>query len=241
MDRPQLTSSTIDIINQCLDFLIPRRCLSCNSSNCSNAIQICAPCLTALPYLTNCCHQCGQQLTAQRDYCGACISKPPHFDQVFAPFEYSSSVRDLIIKFKYGETPTLAKPLAHLFHQQFFEQGIETPDLLISVPMHHSRLRQRGYNQSIELCRHLSRVMGIPTSHKIIAKCKLTPAQANLNLKRRKQNMRGSFSAGNPMQFNHIAIVDDVITTGATANEIAKVLKQMGVDYVQVWTLAHAL
>ena len=140
--------------------------------------------------------------------------------------------------------------------------AIELPELLIPVPMHISKLRQRGYNQSLLLTQQLSKLTQVPYDRKLLKKTKITPAQAELSLKKRQNNLRGSFefighrsvkakSLIKNWTFvtndkaesvpNHVAIVDDVFTTGATASEIAKILNRNGVNYIQIWGIAHTI
>jgi len=128
-----------------------------------------------------------------------------------------------------------------LLADELMDHGFERPDALIAVPMHIDRLRERGYNQSTLISKHLSRLLGVPMINGALYKSRPTTPQAKLNLKRRQKNLNDSFKLAKIIHVKSVAIIDDVVTTGATAEEIAKILKKNGVDYVQVWGVAHTL
>lgn len=222
-----------------LNWLFPRKCISCSSIHIPSNHPLCEDCYENLPFQTHCCRQCGQHFAAHADYCGRCISHPPSFDACFCPFEYKGLIKRQIQEFKYYEKPELATQLAQLMSMEINANDIELPDLLIPTPLHTSRLRMRGYNQSLLIASSLSTQLNIPIAKNIISKHKKTDAQAQLSLKRRLKNVRGSFRQENQIHVKSVAIVDDVLTTGTTANEISKILKKNGVDYIQVWAIAH--
>ncbi len=116
----------------------------------------------------------------------------------------------------------------------------ELPECIIPVPLHHNRYRQRGFNQSIEIARHLSRQLSIPLDLSSCIRNRDTTHQTDLPAKQRRKNMRQAFSVLNPMPYQHVAIVDDVMTTGATASALAAALKKHGVNRVDVWVCARA-
>lgn len=130
---------------------------------------------------------------------------------------------------------------ASLLMGELIESSFERPDALIAVPMHISRLRERGYNHSALIAQHLSKTLKIPLLTGSIGKSKPTPPQAQQSLEQRRTNLAGSFNIKKNIHAKNIAIIDDVVTTGSTAEEIAKILKINGVDYVQVWGIAHTL
>ena len=105
--------------------------------------------------------------------------------------------------------------------------------------MHTSKLRKRGFNQSHELAKHIGKSLNLPVIEGVLIKLKNTERQATKTLKQRQRNLKGSFALLDAIKTKHIAIIDDVVTTGATANEIAKILKRNGVDYIQVWGIAR--
>lgn len=129
--------------------------------------------------------------------------------------------------------------IAYLLKHEVDNHQLERPDLLIPVPMHIRKLRERGFNQSLEITKCLSKLLSIPYSNQIIIKHRATPPQAQQTLSFRQKNLKGCFKYHQKTGAKHIAIVDDVITSGATVTEITKILKRNGVDYVQAWGVAH--
>jgi len=226
---------------QAVNWLLPKRCLQCQSILGDHEGSVCKPCYLDLPFQYRYCSRCGQNYSAKTDYCGHCLISQPTFDHCFCPFKYQSSIKDLICKLKYRQRPELAKAAASLLMGELIESSFERPDALIAVPMHISRLRERGYNHSTLIAQHLSKTLKIPLLTGSIGKSKATPPQAQQSLKQRKKNLAGSFSIKKNIYAKNVAIIDDVVTTGSTAEEIAKILKINGVDYVQVWGIAHTL
>lgn len=220
-------------------WLIPAKCAWCKSSINGLASVYCRTCTAELPYLDRGCQRCGQAFSGFSDYCGRCLCQPPIFDACFCAFDYCEPISDDIRRLKYGEQPQLAKRLAALLVDELAQQDIEMPDALVSVPMHISKLKIRGFNQSHELAKCLSKQLGIPLLRGAIRKNKATPPQATQTRAQRKTNLIGSFSMHKKPISKHVAIIDDVVTSGATAEEIAKILKKNGVDYVQVWGIAR--
>ena len=252
--------SFTSVARNTLNWLVPKICISCKQELAQDHHPCCRLCYAKLPFQSHCCAQCGQSYSGNTDYCGRCISKPPSFDTCFCPFRYETPVDKYVKAFKYHARPELAKTLAELLFSEIEANGLEMPELLMPVPMHISKLRQRGYNQSLLLAQQLSKLMGVPYDRRLIRKTRATLPQAELSLKLRQSNLRGSFEfirqadAKNhslkkyrtfvnkkkprPLP-KHVAIVDDVFTTGATASELAKILRKNGVDYIQVWGVAH--
>ena len=118
---------------------------------------------------------------------------------------------------------------------------VELPDLLLSVPLHRRRLRQRGYNQALELARPLAQALHVPLRHDRLQRRRHTGAQTELDAVSRRRNVRGAFAVREGVALPaHVAILDDVMTTGATLAECARVLRRAGVARVDVWALARA-
>lgn len=205
----------------------------------SDISPICHNCYESLPFQRDCCEQCGQAMHARSEVCGRCIEQPPAYDACFCAFRYEQPIDNRIRQFKYSQRPELAVSLAKLLYNELLANGIPLPDLLIPVPIHPIRLKERGFNQASELARHLSKHLQIPYTDNTLIKHHLTKTQAGLSHRQRVTNTIGSFSINMQTDVKHAAIIDDVVTTGSTASEIAKILKQNGVDYVQVWGVAH--
>lgn len=229
------------IIQNTLNWLMPVSCIRCGKPDTLPFNPCCEKCYPQLPFHPASCHQCGQILNANLDICGQCLVSPPAYDACFCPFEYEQPIDQLIRQFKYHGRPELAKLLAQILSKEIRDNAIEIPDLLIPVPLHISRLRSRGFNQSLLLCQELGKILDIDTQPKALIKKRKTLPQAELDVKLRNKNLRGSFELKQAIRYKSVAIVDDVITTGSTVSEIAKVLKRNGVDYVQAWGIAHTV
>ncbi len=229
-----------NISRQALNWLIPKRCLQCDSTINERHV-VCERCYPLLPFQHHCCKRCGQNYSANTDFCGHCLIKTPSFDRCFCPFKYESTIKELICDLKYRERPELAKSAAALLQAELLQHNIEMPSVLIPVPMHRSRLRERGYNQASLIAKHLGKSMNIQMLSGAVVKSKKTAPQAQQSLVGRKKNLKGSFKINKNFTFKSVAIIDDVVTTGTTAEEIAKILKKNGVDCVQVWGIAHTL
>lgn len=230
-----------DSLRNSLNWLIPRKCISCQRTAAQENHPCCVDCYEELPFQPHCCSQCGQVFAVDADFCGRCLAKPPPFDACFCPFEYEEPISGQIRDFKYNQRPELAKSLAQLLAREIDSNAIEKPDLIIPVPLHISRLRERGYNQSALLAKALGRLLSVPVDTNVIGKHRPTAPQAQLTFKQRANNLKGCFEQKMSISANSVVILDDVFTTGATAAEIAKILKRNGVDYVEIWGLAHTV
>ena len=212
-------------------------CLICNDIS-LEYLSLCQACLDELPQNLHYCTQCGLKIEGEASkICGACQQKPPFYDSIIAAYRYEYAIKHLITEFKFYKKLRNADLLGKLLAKHINKQQL--PEYLIPVPMHRKRLTQRGFNQAMELCHVLSKELNIPILSNAIIKKKATEAQANLTAKQRRQNLKGSFAINEVINAQHIAIVDDVMTTGATMNELAKLLKKAGVKHIQAWVCAR--
>lgn len=214
---------------------LPANCVLCGAASLFQCL--CRACDEALPRLPpSQCRSCALPL-ASGQICGTCLSAPPAYDGVTAAFVYDFPVDALIQKFKYGPDLTLAPVLGRL-------PG-NTPcgeiDAVLAMPLGAARLRDRGFNQAQELARVAARIRGVPLLARACRKVSDTPPQAGLPWKERAANVRGSFVCDADLRGQRVAIVDDVMTTGATVGELARVLKRAGALSVHVWVLARTL
>ena len=209
-------------------------CVLCDG-NAHNTLGICKDCWQDLPWQANtCCAQCG--LASKHTVCGSCISAPPFYDATTALFEYAYPVDALLQAFKYQHQLHLGHLLAQIRLKQFHPSTI---DCLVPMPMHPARLQERGFNQSVELVNSIAkqRPLAVATQH--CHRIKNTPPQASLPLKDRVNNIKGAFRCDDYFKGKHVAIVDDVMTSGASLNELAKTLKQAGAATVSCWIIAR--
>jgi len=146
----------------------------------------------------------------------------------------------LIHAFKFAGQLHIATVLGELMAGRILDTNVPLPELLIPVPLHPIRLRERGFNQALELARVISNKLTIPIDYRSCERSRKTVAQSLLPAKERHQNIKGAFTVHHPFKVKSVAIIDDVMTTGHTVNELASVLKDAGVDHVQVWAVARA-
>lgn len=171
--------------------------------------------------------------------CGRCLLSPPAFDLGIVLTDYCYPFDRYLQALKYRHRPELMQLPASCLTSTIRHETPELPDVLIPVPLHASRQRQRGYNQAGLLSVHLGRQLGIKVIDNAIVRCRATASQSGLSHIQRRKNMRNAFTQRNPLEEKRVAICDDVITTGATVNELAKVLVANGCLEVQVWALAR--
>lgn len=236
----QLSNLVTTILNNCLNIAqnwIPRSCPLCGAT--AETTGLCTPCHSQLPHLqSSCCPVCAIPVTPH-DTCGQCLKHPPAFNRTLAAFTYAFPVNSLIQALKYGDnlalTGILADPLIALAVHQ------PKPDLLVPMPLHRNRLRERGFNQSLEIARIISRKLDIPILPNGCERILDTAPQAALNLKQRADNIRGAFACSQELTGLSIAIVDDVMTSGATINELSKTLRAQGAEEISAWVVARAL
>lgn len=219
--------------------MIKQYCLLCTAHN-GGEFGLCKACMIDLPWHNaRQCPQCG--LLSNGLTCGSCLNSPPHFDATHSLFTYDYPVDGLLQHYKYREMLHLANTFAALLHQQKLSPLKSKVDLIIPMPMHDKRLKERGFNQALELARLLSKTMRIPLDYTLCQRVKLTTPQASLPLKDRIKNIRGVFECKQSLQGLNIALVDDVMTTSASLNELAKTLKQAGATRVECWVIARTL
>jgi len=176
----------------------------------------------------------------QPTLCGQCQQKTPYFSRCLAPFLYRAPLDQLILGFKFQQKLAWGRLLGNLLSEYIEQQPINRPDVLIPVPLHPDRLSERGFNQALELARILSQAQHVPVERQLCQRLRNTPAQSTLSRKDRRHNIRNAFAVSGNVQGLKLAIVDDVITSGSTVNELARCLKQAGANQVQVWGIARA-
>lgn len=200
----------------------------------------CEPCYRHLPQLSgNHCPVCLWPVPTA-EICGACLKNPPAFTRTIAALRYTFPADALIHSLKYQANLAIAPMLANLLITRL-ETVEKMPDVIIPMPLHPIRLRERGFNQAMEISRYISKQMGIVVLPDSCHRIKHTPPQTGLPWKARQKNMRKAFSCKIEMSGKHIALVDDVMTTGATLNELSKVLRQRGAAEISNWIIARTL
>lgn len=237
------------ILRSLFNKALAQHCLLCANHQ-GGKFGVCNGCIEQLPwYKAPQCTVCG--LVSQHSICGACLSAPPSIDQTHAVFTYDYPLNHLLQQFKYQQALSISRLFAHVLQQKIVHNktssamvnGTSQPriDLIIPMPMHPARLKQRGFNQAHEIAKPVAKVLKIPLNVLTCQRVKLTPPQASLPLKERITSIRGAFKCKQDLQGLNIAIIDDVMTTGASLNELAKTLKQAGAMRVECWVIARTL
>jgi ComF family protein len=220
-----------------LRIVLPPRCLVCAEAG-VDGLDLCEACRAGLPWNRDGCRRCATPLPPGRD-CPRCLRQPPPWQRAQAAFRYGFPLDRLLPRFKFQGDLAAGALLATLM--QWTLDPAQRPQALVPVPLHRSRLRERGYDQALELARALSRESGLPLLADRLQRVRRTGAQTELGASARRRNVLGAFAlkpgAALP---SHLALVDDVLTTGATAGECTQVLLAAGVERVDVWAVAVA-
>ena len=213
-------------------------CLACGHEI-THSHSFCRSCSKRLRRVPNPCQYCGQVNVIDGCVCPACLLNPPRWQKMIAPLQYRGLLRDYLIQLKYSEATYLANSIC-MHSIEYFRGSETTPEVLLPVPLHPRRLIERGYNQAGEIARVWSRELNIPLDLHALRRLRHTPSQSGLSANQRVSNTLKAFSYTPTLEYRHVAIVDDIVTTGSTVNEITKLLHRQGVEYVEVWALARA-
>lgn len=220
-----------------LDALFPQYCRLCGLPG-RGALPLCAGCRGDLLRNTPCCARCALPLPRTVGLCGACLRAPPPFARVLAPWVYEEQLAYLVGRWKYAGERRLTPLLASLW----LEACGKPPavDYLVPVPLHWRRYLGRGFNQSEELARQLlARGVDARLATGLVRRVRPTRPQQGLAAGPRRHNLRGVFTVRRPCDNLRLAVIDDVLTTGATAAAVATALAESGAAHVQVWCLAR--
>ena len=228
-------------LSRFLRFSFKQNCLMCAAP--TSELSFCGHCINSLnPAPNPSCPQCG--LSTQGEHCGQCLKSTPAYDTTEALFSYTFPTSAILQHYKYNNALFLSQTFGALFSEQLAPNNqYKEIDLIIAMPLHADRIKERGFNQSLEIAKTMAKQLSIPLDKTSCMRIKNTAPQASLPLKARLKNMRGAFQINmrNNIKGKRIAIVDDVMTTGASLNELAKTLKKAGATHVECWVVARAL
>ena len=219
-----------------IDQLLGTSCPLCNHPG----TGICGDCRQTLPVNDHACPVCAQPLpsdTATGALCADCLVSRPAFDSARVPLRYAAPVDGLIADFKFHHGLAVGRALSELLADNI-SACIERPACLIPVPADRAALRERGFNQAAEIARHLSRRLGIPWQPTGLRRLHHASTQRGLDRAQRRKNVAKAFLAGHGLP-EFVALVDDVVTSGATADAAARALKKAGVKRVDLWAIAR--
>lgn len=219
--------------------LFPGLCLLCGMPS-RRALDLCAPCEAGLPWLAGACRQCALPL-ATPGICAACQQHPPPFAVSVVPCRHAFPVDHLIQRLKYGGDLAPAAPLAQLLATAVRQRAEPLPQALIPVPLHWRRRTARGFNQALEIARHLSVSLAVPLRTDLVRRVRATPPQVGLARADRRRNLAHAFAARTAAMPEHVALLDDVVTTGSTMTALADCLRRAGAARIEVWAVSRAL
>jgi len=218
-----------------LQCALPQACVLCRSPS-GNAL-VCAACVIAMPRDARACPRCA--LGADDDVvCGRCLAKPPPFDATIAAWRYAFPADRLLQAFKYAGMLALAEPLAEALADALATRDARRPDVVIAVPLSQRRQRERGFNHAHEIARRLAMRLQLPLGH-ALARTRDAPPQAGLTLRERARNLHDAFEASRSVSGRAVAIVDDVMTTGATLRAASRALRAAGAARIDAWVVAR--
>lgn len=234
------------MVNKCTriiqSWLYPAVCALCGAPG-DDGLDLCAACRSDLPYNTVACSRCALPLagTVAPDLlCGHCLKQPPAYQRTHAPFRYAPPLDYLLQRLKFNGTLAHARLLGALLAEHLARHVTALPECIIPVPLHRTRLSERGFNQALELARPIARRLGVPLDYTSCERLRATAAQSRLPAAQRRANVRNAFRVSGEIAARHVAIVEDVITTGNTVNELARVLRRAGVKTVEIWACGRA-
>jgi len=235
----------VDLERQRLvDWLWPTRCLLCGERGHARR-DLCAACATCLPRNHSACRRCAMPLSAHAcggdamPVCGECLRHPSPLAEVHAAFLYAFPIDRLLPRFKFHGDLAAGRLLSQLATDAF--AFLPRPQALVALPLHGARLGQRGYDQALELARPMARALRIPLRSDALVRIRATEPQSRLDARQRHRNLHRAFAAaaGVAPLPAHVALVDDVMTTGATLHAAALALRRAGVERVDAWVCAR--
>jgi len=233
---------------QIKQILLPEHCLLCKkASGIESNTGLCKDCTENLPWLAfqQSCQRCALPLnknTGQSALCGQCQKQLPAFDACHCLFHYQFPIDKLISRFKFNQQLSYSRLFGYLLADQIHAryQPSSLPKAIIPVPLHKRRLRERGFNQAQEIARICSNALNLPLNTNQCQRSKHTDHQLGLSALERRRNLRRAFTSKPFPPDRRIALVDDVMTTGTTLNELASCLKKAGCQEVHLWCIARA-
>jgi ComF family protein len=222
-------------------WILPPRCVLCGCEGRAPAQDLCSYCQREFVRNAAACRGCALPVGPPgRELCARCLRHARGFDTAFAPFRYEYPLDRLLQRFKYQGQLALGRVLGSLLAEAVVAEHIELPQALVPVPLARSKQRERGFNQAYELARPLARALKLPIRTDLCARTRATRDQATLRAHDRRRNVVGAFVATGSVPPRHVAVIDDVLTTGSTCEELARVLKRAGIERVDVWVIARA-
>lgn len=234
--RPQESS----VLRGLLELLYPPACLACAKVTPARAF-FCETCDTAVERVPPaCCRACAEPGTFPSGQCSRCRVSPPPFARAWAPFAHEGPVARAIHRFKYEDHPELAQPLGELLAHEASAFLRRAPSVLVALPLHARRFRERQYDQTQLLASALARATGRRAPVGLLSRMRETQRQVGLSEAERAQNVAEAFTATPSVKGHSLLLIDDVFTTGATARAAVQALREQGAAHVEVLAVARA-
>jgi ComF family protein len=228
----------LDTLKELLAWIYPGYCQLCGLRT-LDGCGLCPGCLESLPRTAAACPRCAAPVGENVSLCGRCQQEPPAFQAAVAPFAYRPPLDRLIVGLKFHGRLHVSRSLGLLLARELAGCA-ELPEVIMPIPLHRSRLRERGYNQALEIARATGKALALPVDGSSLVRVRATAPQTELPRALRRRNVRGAFALAKPVGRRRVALLDDVMTSGATANEAALTLLRAGVERVSVWAVARA-
>ncbi len=225
-------------VNKLLSLLAPSICRTCGDPG-VRGMDLCPPCYRALPENLIACPRCAEPMTTRGLLCGRCLANPPPFARVRAPWLYAPPMDWLIQELKFNGRLASGRLLGQLLGRRLRKAGVVV-DRILPMPLHGTRLRERGFNQATEIARPVARALGLPLDTRSLLRDRPTARQASLPLEQRAGNVAAAFSADGALDGLRVAVVDDVVTTTSTARAVASALRKAGAEHVELWVVSRA-
>jgi len=238
--QPNLLRQVYGASKSLIHRLFPATCLLCLDPGQRPALDLCKDCEDDLPRSGRGCAICAAHIAGSAISCAGCLARRPAFDAAFVPYRYEFPMVELIHRLKYGGQVAIARILGTVLAHRLAERGPPAVDALVPVPLHPSREARRGYNQAGEIARFAAEILELPVADRIAVRVRATEEQAALPAIVRRVNVSGAFEVRADSVPPAVAIVDDVLTTGATVDALAVALKRAGCRRVEVWAVARA-
>jgi len=224
------------------DWLLPRLCPACGDPA-GPGRELCPGCERTLPVLLHACPRCAipYEHPDTHGECGACQTQAPAFARTVALYRYAPPVDHFIRELKFHQQLGLARLLGEQLARRLAAETTR-PDRIIPVPLHGARLRERGYNQALEIARPVARALGVPLDFRLLVRVRATAPQTGMTVAARRKNLRGAFALrdAGAVRDLRVALVDDVMTTGSTVQAAAQCLRAAGAREVDIWVIARA-
>ena len=241
----------MNLLNKIFNIVFPGKCLLCNDSTGLNTENICSKCMDKIAFIKgSTCARCGipfevsYSLEDNLDYLWQrCRIFSPSFDMALSACRYDGVIKEIISAYKYQNKPYLGNDIISIM-LRVVERGLVelSPELIIAVPLHVKRLRERGYDQAYILAEGIGRYLNIPVSCGNLTRIRYTVPQVNLSRDERIKNVKGAFSVKDTHELKgkRVFLIDDVFTTGATIEECVKIIRDAGAEKIYVVTVARA-